>query len=99
MRVSALRVEKLYFALRFFVCEKPINLSKIRSLEFYEATRRIRLLGTATAKKTPIIATTANVFRENIEKCFESGMTGHLGKPLDMTEVFKFLQKHLKHLR
>jgi CheY-like chemotaxis protein len=49
----------------------------------------------AEVKEIPIIAMTANVFREDIEKCFEAGMTGHLGKPLDMAAVIEALQAHL----
>jgi CheY-like chemotaxis protein len=44
----------------------------------------------------PIIAMTANVFREDIEKCFEAGMNGHVGKPLDLNEVLGKLRKYLK---
>ncbi|MDR1307395.1 MAG: response regulator [Treponema sp.] len=43
----------------------------------------------------PIIAMTANVFREDVEKCLEAGMNGHVGKPLDMTEVLVQLRKYL----
>jgi signal transduction histidine kinase/DNA-binding response OmpR family regulator len=43
----------------------------------------------------PIIAMTANVFREDVEKCLEAGMNGHVGKPLDMTEVLAQLRKYL----
>jgi CheY-like chemotaxis protein len=41
------------------------------------------------------MAMTANVFREDVEKCLEAGMTGHIGKPLDMDEVFRILRKYL----
>ena len=61
-----------------------------------EATRRIRALDNPKAKKIPIIAMTANVFREDIEKCLEAGMNEHVGKPLDFDEVFDKLQKYLK---
>jgi signal transduction histidine kinase/DNA-binding response OmpR family regulator len=43
----------------------------------------------------PIIAMTANVFREDVEKCLEAGMDGHVGKPLDMAEVLVQLRKYL----
>jgi CheY-like chemotaxis protein len=43
----------------------------------------------------PIIAMTANVFREDVEKCLEAGMDGHVGKPLDMTEVLVQIRKYL----
>jgi CheY-like chemotaxis protein len=38
---------------------------------------------------------TANVFREDIEKCFDAGMNGHLGKPLDLKEVLDKLRYYL----
>jgi CheY-like chemotaxis protein len=30
---------------------------------------------------------TANVFREDIEKCLACGMNDHVGKPIDIAEV------------
>jgi CheY-like chemotaxis protein len=51
------------------------------------------------AKKIPIIAMTANVFREDIEKCREAGMDGHIGKPLDMEELLAILNVYLPKLR
>jgi CheY-like chemotaxis protein len=63
----------------------------------YEATRRIRALDTPEAKEVPIVAMTANVFREDVEKCLEAGMNDHVGKPLDFDEVLGKLQKYLPH--
>jgi CheY-like chemotaxis protein len=61
-------------------------------MDGYEATRRIRNLDTPSAATVPIIAMTANVFREDIEKCLEAGMNGHLGKPLDIGDVLTTLR-------
>lgn len=47
------------------------------------ATRTIRALDRQDAKTIPIIAMTANAFREDAEKCMEAGMNAHLAKPLD----------------
>jgi signal transduction histidine kinase/CheY-like chemotaxis protein len=64
----------------------------------YEATRQIRALGVPGAGEVPIVAMTANVFREDVEKCLESGMNDHVGKPLDFDEVLDRLRKYLpKH--
>ena len=60
-----------------------------------EATRQIRKLDHQKAKTVPIVAMTANVFREDIEKCIEAGMNGHVGKPLDFNEVLDQLRKYL----
>ena len=46
-------------------------------------------------RQVPIIAMTANVFREDIEHCLEAGMNDHIGKPLDLDEVLAKLGKHL----
>ena len=62
-----------------------------------EATKRIRAMDHPWAKKIPIVAMTANVFRDDIDKCLEVGMNDHLGKPLNFGDVIivmkKFLQK------
>jgi CheY-like chemotaxis protein len=61
----------------------------------YEATRQIRMLDVPNAKTVPIVAMTANVFREDIEKCLDAGMNSHIGKPLDFDEVMDKLQAYL----
>jgi signal transduction histidine kinase/CheY-like chemotaxis protein/HAMP domain-containing protein len=60
-----------------------------------EATRRIRALDIPQAKKVPIIAMTANAFREDIDNCLAAGMNDHVSKPLDIEDVMKKLRKHL----
>ncbi len=64
-------------------------------MDGYEATRRIREMEAPNAKTVPIIAMTANVFKEDIDRCLAAGMNGHIGKPLDFDEVFSVLQKYL----
>jgi PAS domain S-box-containing protein len=61
----------------------------------YEAARRIRAMDVPEAKNVPIIAMTANVFREDIEKCLAVGMNDHVGKPLDMDDVLGKLDTFL----
>jgi PAS domain S-box-containing protein len=59
-----------------------------------EATRIIRALDVPQAKTVPIVAMTANVFREDVEHCLEAGMNDHLGKPLDFNEVLRVLRRY-----
>jgi signal transduction histidine kinase len=61
----------------------------------YEATRLIRKLDSPAAGKVPIIAMTANVFKEDVEKCLAAGMNDHIGKPLDFDNVITLLRKYL----
>jgi len=62
----------------------------------YEATRRIRSLGFPKAQSIPIVAMTANVFREDVERCLEAGMNAHVGKPLTIDEVIDKLRIYLR---
>ena len=64
-------------------------------MDGYDATRRIRALDARKAADIPIIALTANVFREDIEQCLKAGMNGHLGKPIDFDELMKKLCEYL----
>ncbi len=53
------------------------------------ATRAIRALDRPDAKTIPIIATTANAFAKDAEKCIASGMNAHLPKPLQVQKVIE----------
>jgi len=61
-----------------------------------EATRHIRALAHPRAREVPIIAMTANVFKEDIKICLESGMNAHIGKPLVLGEVMEILRQYLR---
>jgi CheY-like chemotaxis protein/two-component sensor histidine kinase len=60
-------------------------------MDGYEATKQIRALNIPEAKTVQIIAMTANVFRDDIDRCHDVGMNNHIGKPLDFEEVVKKL--------
>jgi CheY-like chemotaxis protein len=66
-------------------------------MDGFEATRVIRDIEAKrqAVKPVPIVAMTANVFREDVEHCIEAGMTDHVGKPLDFEEIFDMLQKYI----
>ncbi|MDR1099184.1 MAG: response regulator [Treponema sp.] len=87
-------------ALRIFN-EHPAKYSLILmdihmpEMDGYEATRRIRASAAAEAKTIPIVAMTANVFKEDVEKCFAAGMNEHLGKPIELDKLLSLLRKYL----
>ena len=58
-----------------------------------DATRQIRQIPGCAA--TPIIAMTANAFREDKERCLESGMDDFLAKPFDPVALFETLLRCL----
>ena len=64
-------------------------------MDGYEATRQIRALESKKAQEIPIVAMTANVFREDIEKCQASGMNDHLGKPINYEKMISKLCSYL----
>ena len=72
-------------------------------IDGYEAAKLIRAFeeeqeeknpGRSPQKRVPIIAMTANVFKEDVEHCLAAGMDGHIGKPLDFNAVTAILEKY-----
>ena len=60
------------------------------------ATKTIRSLERQDAKTIPIIAMTANAFREDAERCMEAGMNAHLAKPLDDEKIKQTICEELR---
>ena len=54
----------------------------------YEATKEIRKLDRRDAKTVSIVAMSANVFESDVRKSIESGMNDHIGKPINMDEIY-----------
>ena len=61
------------------------------------ATKAIRALNRPDAGTVPIIAMTANVFEEDVQKCLAAGMNAHLVKPLDIEKVKKTICEQTKN--
>lgn len=62
----------------------------------YEATKAIRKLENKELSSIPILAMTANAFEEDKQEALNSGMNGHIAKPIDVNNLFAALDKILK---
>ena len=68
-------------------CQMPI-------MDGYEATRQIRMQD--KYKELPVIAMTANVMAGDKEKVLSAGMNDHIGKPLNVSDMFNTMAKWIK---
>ena len=57
------------------------------------AAQMIRSLERADAKTIPIIAMTANVFDEDIERSLDAGMNAHLFKPVEPEKMYETMAR------
>lgn len=62
-----------------------------------EATQAIRLLSRPDAGTIPIIAMTANAFKEDMESALAAGMNGFVPKPVDINYLYDVLTSVLKN--
>ncbi len=65
-------------------------------LDGCQATRAIRTLNRPDADTVWIIAMTANVMREDVEKALAAGMNAHVGKPIDLNILLTSLKQGIK---
>lgn len=75
------------FDLIFMDCQMPV-------LDGFKATEAIRNLE-SEGRRTPIIALTANVVKEEKDKCFASGMDDFISKPVSQKMLAQMLQRYL----
>ena len=61
----------------------------------YDATLAIRKMKDTKKARIPIIAMTANVFAEDIQKVLSVGMNDHVAKPVDMNILVPTMIKYL----
>ena len=55
----------------------------------YEAVRSIRALPRRDARSVPILAMSADAYPEDVERCLQAGMNGHIAKPVDPQLLFR----------
>lgn len=87
--IEALKALQLFtYDLIFMDCQMP-------EMDGYEATRRIRKLPKPISE-IPIVALTANAFKEDQTKCIEAGMNDFVTKPVESSTLESKLKLYLK---
>ena len=61
-----------------------------------QAARAIRALERPDAASVPIVAMTANTFKEDVDAAMDAGMNGFLPKPLDVDALYRLLHDLLR---
>ena len=80
-------------AVEIFEKSKPFTFDAILMdlmmpvMDGYTATKTIRTMDRADAKRVQIVAMTANAFAEDVVRCKEAGMNSHLPKPFKVEQL------------
>ncbi len=70
---------------------------KMPFLDGYETTQKIRRDDRGYIKNIPIVAMTADAFSEDIQKCKDVGMNGHIAKPLNISNLVSVLETEFQN--
>jgi len=63
------------------------------------ATRLIRAMDRPDAAAVPILAMTADAFEDDVRRCLDAGMNGHLAKPVDPQLLRRALEDAVRRYR
>ncbi len=80
-------ISRIEYDLVLMDCRMP-------DIDGYEAAAQIRSREGDT-RHTPIVAVTAVLTRDDLERCFEAGMDEYISKPVNALELFDVLDKYL----
>ncbi len=62
-------------------------------MDGYEAARQIRAMNRPKLQNLPIYAVSANAMAEDVKNALESGMNGHIAKPVDLDALEKVMRQ------
>ena len=62
------------------------------NMDGYRATHEIRCMAQKSKASIPILAMTANAFKEDAQRAIASGMNGHIAKPIDLNRLMNMLE-------
>ena len=89
---NGLQAVEMAISRRYDAVLMDVQMPKMDGLE---ASRQIRSARPPGSARLPIIAMTANVFKNDIEECLSAGMDDHIGKPLDTDILLEKLRLYL----
>jgi CheY-like chemotaxis protein len=87
-KVALEKLEKNDYHLVLMDVQMPV-------MDGYEATKAIRKMNNGKAG-VPIIAMSANVLQQEIDKALRTGMNDYISKPFDTVELLGKIRKLLK---
>ena len=87
---AAVRLFEQSDAGTFDVILMDVMMPKMNGLE---ATAAIRALSCEDATSVPIIAMTANAFKEDEKRCLDAGMDAYLAKPIEVDKLVDVLSR------
>ena len=99
---SVQRAENGKAAVEIFAASRPGEFHAILMdiqmpvMDGLEACRAIRRLKRKDAADIPIIAMTANTFKEDVDLATEAGMDGFVTKPVDVQYLYQVLRKVIR---
>ncbi len=76
-------LSKINYDLVLMDCHMPV-------MDGFEATQKIV---EQYKKKTVVIAVTASTMKEDLDRCFDCGMNGFVGKPITINALISVLNK------
>lgn len=91
-------VENGRLAVEAFIEHKPdlvfmdIQMPEMDGIDACLAIRKV------DENYTPIIALTANVMKEDIDKYEKVGFDGHIGKPIELERLYRLTQQNINSL-
>ncbi|MBJ7551043.1 response regulator [Marinomonas ostreistagni] len=78
------RLEEQEFDLVLMDCQMPV-------MDGYQATKKLRAM--SKYAQLPIIAMTANVLQQDIDKAIQAGMNDHISKPINLEQMFITMER------
>ena len=65
-------------------------------MDGYEAARAIGALDRPDAGTVPILAMTADAFADDVQRCLDAGMNGHIAKPIDPKQMYEKISSAIR---